>query len=215
MSVRIPVLTLVLLAISFSPSAAKDKKKQQLPNVVLNAQRVFVVIHPDAGESLTDPRANRTAQDEVERAISKWGRFNLVMGPETADLVIAVRKGHAGGPMISNSPVDNRPVIFQGGDIPGAQQRAGTAQVGPAQGRNPGLANPGLGPQDNRPQLGNQIGSSEDMFEVYLGGGEYPLDSSPIWRYSAKNSLNGPQVAAVEQFRKAIEESEKQRQQKP
>src|SRR5580704_17133371 len=98
MLVRIPVLTLVLLAISLSPSAAKDKKKQQLPNVVLNAQRVFVVIHPDAGESLTDPRANRTAQDEVERAISKWGRFNLVMGPETADLVIAVRKGHAGGP---------------------------------------------------------------------------------------------------------------------
>jgi len=41
------------------------------------------------------------------------------------------------------------------------------------------------------------------------------VDATPIWRYSAKNSLNGPQVAAVEQFRKAIEESEKQRQQKP
>ena len=34
-------------------------------------------------------------------------------------------------------------------------------------------------------------------------------------RYIARDSLNAPQVAAVEQFRKAIEESEKQRHQKP
>jgi hypothetical protein len=50
---------------------------------------------------------------------------------------------------------------------------------------------------------------------VYRGGGEYPLDAPPVWRYIAKGSLDAPQVAAVEQFRKAIEESEKQRQQKP
>src|SRR5437016_4893434 len=68
---------------------------------------------------------------------------------------------------------------------------------------------------DRGPQLGSQIGSSEDTFEVYLGGGEFPLDASPVWRYIAKDSLNAPQVAAVEQFRKAIEESEKQRHQKP
>jgi hypothetical protein len=53
------------------------------------------------------------------------------------------------------------------------------------------------------------------MFEVYLGRIDYPLDAPPIWRFSAKNALNGPQIPAVEQFRKAIEESEKQRQQKP
>jgi hypothetical protein len=53
------------------------------------------------------------------------------------------------------------------------------------------------------------------MFEVYLGGIKDPLDAPPIWRYTAKNALDGPQVVAVEQFRKAIEESEKQRQQKP
>ena len=44
---------------------------------------------------------------------------------------------------------------------------------------------------------------------------EYPLDASPVWRYIAKDSLNAPQVPAVEQFRKALEESEKQRQHKP
>jgi hypothetical protein len=65
------------------------------------------------------------------------------------------------------------------------------------------------------PQLGNQISSSDDTFEVYMGRGEYPLDAPPLWRYVAKDSLNAPQVDAVEQFRKAIEESEKQRQGKP
>ncbi len=110
MSVRIPVTSLLLLVFSISystlvsPVQAKNKKKQALPDIVLNAQRVYVVIRPEAGEPVTDPRANRTAQDEVERALSKWHRFDLVMESTTADLVIAVRKGHAGGPMITNMP---------------------------------------------------------------------------------------------------------------
>jgi hypothetical protein len=206
MSVRMSIVFLLLLLI---PQAdAKNKKKQLLPDYVLKAQRVLVVIRPDAVEPLTNPTANRTAQDEVERAISKWGRFNLVMEAQTADLVIAVRKGHAGGPTISNSPVDNRPVIFQPSD--------GGVRTGGQQGRPPDLTNPVPGGLGNRgPQLGNQIGSSEDTFEVYRGGVEDPLDTSPVWRYIARDALNAPQVAAVEQFRKAIEESEKQHQQKP
>ncbi len=212
MSVRVPVISLLVLlffSISISPVHAKNKKKQQLPDVVLNAQRVLVVIRPDAAEPLTNPRANSTARDEVERAISKWHRFDLVMESTTADLVIAVSKGHTGGPTVSNMPND-RPVVFQSGGVPGAGVR-----IGGQAGRPPDLTEPGIGPQDRGPQLGSQIGPSEDMFEVYLGGIDHPLDAPPIWRYSAKNALNGPQVAAVEQFRKAIEESEKQRQQKP
>jgi len=214
MSVRTPVVSLLLLfflvSISIYPAGAKNKKKQQLPDNVLNAQRGVVVIRPGAGEPLTNQRDNRAAQDEVERAISKWGRFDLVMDASTADLIVAVRKGHAGGPTISNSPADNRPVIFQPGGEPGAGVR-----LGGQQGRPPDLTNPGLGPEDRGPHIGSQIGPSEDMFEVYLGGIGDPLDAAPIWRYSGKNALSGPQVTAVEQFRKAIEESEKQRQQKP
>ena len=59
-----------------------------------------------------------------------------------------------------------------------------------------------------------RLARPEDTFEVYLGGVEHPLDRSPIWRYMAKDALNGPQVDAVEQFRKAIAESEEARQQK-
>ena len=68
MSARVPVISLlffflVSMLVSIYPAQAKNKKKQRLPDVVLNAQRVFVVIRPDAGEPLTDPRANRTAQE--------------------------------------------------------------------------------------------------------------------------------------------------------
>ncbi|MGH9501995.1 MAG: hypothetical protein ACRD20_04005 [Terriglobales bacterium] len=212
MSRRIAIvfLSLSLALLLVVQIEAKNKKKQLLTEDVLRAQSVMVVIHPDAGESVTSPLSNRNAQDEVERAITKWGRFKLVMDPQFADLIIAVRKGNKSGPIISHSPADNRPVIFQ----PGISD----ARIGqpPPQGRPPDLTESVPGGSGNRgPQLGSQIISSEDTLEVYRGRVEYPLDSSPVWRYTAKDSLNAPQVPAVEQFRKAIEESEKQSQHKP
>ena len=203
---RIALVLLIALLFS-SMSFAKKKNKQELSNLVLNAHTVLVVIHPDAGEPVTNPTANRSARENVENALAKWGRFRLVMSPQTADLVIAVRKGHAGGPTISNSPADDRPVILQPND--------GNVRIGAQQGRPPGVSDPGLGPQNRGPHIQNEIGSSEDSFEVYLGGVEYPLDAAPVWRYMAKNALDAPTVAAVSQFQKAIDESEKQRQKKP
>ena len=208
MSARMVLFFLALSCVLAPFSHAKNKKKQVLPDYVLRAQTVLVVIHPDPGEPVTDPMANRTAQENVEKAIMKWGRFRLVTDAQTADLIIAVRKGHAGGPTINNSPADNRPVIVQ--------PTGGDTRAGGHLGRPPDLTDPSLGGPTNRgPQIGNEIGASEDTFEIYRGGLEYPLDSSPVWRYIAKNSLNGPQVTAVEQFQKVLSESEKQHQQKP
>jgi hypothetical protein len=65
-----------------------------------------------------------------------------------------------------------------------------------------------MGPQ-NGPRIGNEVGASEDTFEVYRGGVQYPLDSSPVWRYIAKDCLRQPGVTAVEEFRKAIAQAEK------
>lgn len=48
-----------------------------------------------------------------------------------------------------------------------------------------------------------------------MGGVDYPLDTPPLWRYTGKDALKAPRVDAVEQFRKAVNESEQQRQQKP
>lgn len=74
MSVRVPIAFLVLLLL-IPQGSAKNKKKQVLPEYVLRAQTVGVVIRPEAGEPLTSPNANRTAQTNVEDAITKWGRF--------------------------------------------------------------------------------------------------------------------------------------------
>jgi hypothetical protein len=199
---RISIVLLSFLLLLVSQSDAKNKKKQLLPDYVLEAERVLVVVHPDASEGVTNPMANRTARDEVERALTKWGRFHLVTDANSAQLVIAVRTGNAAGPVISHSPVDARPDV----SLPSG----GDASVGTF-GR-PELTQPLPGGAGDRgPRLGSQFGSSEDTFEVYRGGGEYPLDAPPVWRYIAKDSLEAPQILAVEQFRKAIEESEKQR----
>ena len=203
MSARSTLIYLIVLAI-VPFAVAKDK--QVLPSYVLQAQTVAVVIPPDAGEPVANPTANRTAQENVEKALSQWGRFRLVTDAGVADLVIAVRKGNAGGPTIANSPTDNRPVTIQ--------QGGGTTRVGVQQGRPSDLAYP-LPGEPTGPRPGGEVAGTEDSFEVYQGRVQYPLDAAPFWRYRANGALDEPHVRAVEQFHKAITESEKAQKQKP
>jgi hypothetical protein len=108
--------------------------------------------------------------------------------------------------MINNSPTDNRPVTIQRG--------GGTTRVGVQQGQPSDLTYP-LPGEPAGPRPGNEIGGNEDSFEVYQGRIQYPLDAAPFWRYRGKDVLDAPQVRAVEQFRKAITEAEKQQKSKP
>jgi hypothetical protein len=75
-------------------AAAKNKKKVLLPDDVLDARTVLVVVDPEAGVAMDDPLANRKAQEDVEKALMSWGRFTLVMEASSADLIISVRKGN-------------------------------------------------------------------------------------------------------------------------
>jgi hypothetical protein len=195
------IFSAVLALISFSP--AKDKKKVLLPDYVLQAHTAYVVIDPDAGLSVTNPNENRTAQEDVEKALSNWGRLSPVMSPQTADLVILVRKGHGRivNPTIGGIPND-RPVIMQPSD--------GGIRVGAKQGTPPPISDTTVGPQQSGPYPRTEVGSADDVFAVYRGGVDYPLDSPPVWRYVGKDALNSPNVPAVAQFRKVIEEAEKQ-----
>ena len=59
--------------------AAKDKKKGLLPADVLQARTVLVLVDPNAGVAIEHPNADRTAREDVEKALMQWGRFNLVM----------------------------------------------------------------------------------------------------------------------------------------
>lgn len=203
-------VSLLLLA----PLAQAKNKKAPLAADVLRAQTVLVVIDPEAGEPLTDPSANRNARDEVEKALMKWGRYRLALDAQTADLVFSVRRGTGRSvtPTIGNLPTDNRPVILQPTD--------GGVRAGQQRGRPPDLNQPGIGgPQDTEPRPRTDVGASEDTLEVYRGGVEHPLDAPAIWRYTGKDGLRAPKVPAVEQFQKAVDESEKiianQKQKKP
>ncbi|MGA8343707.1 MAG: hypothetical protein WB781_17365 [Candidatus Sulfotelmatobacter sp.] len=204
MTARLSSLFL-LAALLVVPANAKDKKKSSLSDYVLRATTVRVVVSPDAGEPVDEPMINATARDNVEKALMRWGRLQPVMDGQESDLVIAVRtaNGNAVRPTIKGGPIDQRPGTVQTGD--------GSVRVGAQQGQPPPLSDPGMGPQmgpQNGPRMSNEVGASEDTFEVYRGGVEYPLDSSPVWRYIAKNCLREPGVTAVEEFRKAIAKAE-------
>jgi len=201
----------LLLTLLIAPTVhAKDKKKPPLPEFVLRARTVLVVIRPDAGEPLDRPTANAVARENVEKALMSWGRLQPVMEGQEVDLVIAVRAGtgRVTGPTVKGGPIDSRPTVVQPTDT--------GIRIGTQQGHPPPLNDPGMsGPRDSGPHISNEVGPSEDSFEVYLGTIQYPLDSSPVWRYMAKDCLRAPAVSAVERFRKAIAESEKLSQKKP
>jgi hypothetical protein len=198
MRVVLPVLVLCAsLALD-----GKDKKSI-LPTYVLNAQTVLVLIDPEAGTPMNAPLANKTAQDDVEKALMKWGRLKPVLDGYTADLVITVRKGSdkVVQPTVGGLPTNDRPVIVQPTDS--------GIRLGGQKGQPPGT------PDSTRTAPGPQVevAPREDVFAVYEGRVDAPLERSPVWRYARKDALRSPSVPAVEEFRKAIEEAEKQQQQ--
>ena len=202
MSTRVSAFLAFILLLN-SLGFAGEKKKTILPDYVLQAHTVAVIVNPGSETPLLNPGENRQAQDDVERALTKWGRLQPVMDAGTADLVISVRRGRTISPTIVGGN-QGRPVIFQPGE--------GATRIGVQRGTPP---NATIGQrQDPRPGLSSEAGSAEDSFEVYRGGVEYPLDNSPIWRYMGKNALHPPTVPAVMQFRKVIEEAEKQQREK-
>ena len=206
MPVRMRVSFLMIILVA-SLATAGDKKKVLLPAYVLQAKTVLVIIDPDAGISMTAPQANKTAQDDVEKALMKWGRFAPVVAGMPADLVITVRKGSGKlvQPTIGGEPTNDRPVIVQ--------QTDNAIHIGGQVGRPPD-AQQGT-PQDNKPHTQMEAAPPDDMFAVYEGRVGLHPDGPPVWHYYAKNALRSPDVPAVAEFRKIIEAALKQQKTKP
>jgi len=191
----------LLLATS---ALAKDKAKRTLPPGVLQARTIAVIVDPDAGISVDDPRANQVAQKDVETALLNWGRFEPVLSTQTADLIVVVRKGQ--GRLVNQTISDPR-----------QNRRAGVidptdngVMVGAQHGQQPNMSSaPPLGSRSSSPHPQMEIGGSEDSFTVFEGGGDRPLDASPVWRYVVKDGLRAHTVPAVAEFRKAVAEAEK------
>jgi len=191
-------------------AAAFAKEKPILPPWILNAHTVAVIIDPDAGISLNDPNANQVAQRDVEAALLNWGQFTTVLGPEQADLVIVLRRGH--GKLVEETAGDPRQ-----NSRPGSVTRTDDGiSIGAQHGNHPpdqsGRPDDGASAQQGsagaHPQL--QVGSQDDSFVVYEGNTAHPMDGPPGWRYVHKNGLHPHDVPAVAEFRKAFAEALKQ-----
>jgi len=202
-------------------AAGKDKKKALLPEDVLHAQTVLVMVDPDAGVDMQDPNADRIARENVEDALVKWGWLRPVAGGSPADLIIVIRKGNGkvAQPTIGGTPLNGMPpVTGQSGSTTEIGRRANNAppcdasdpRCGGSEDASPSSAGPIS--SGAHPQM--EVGSTEDTFAVYRNGPN-PLDAPAVWRYTAKDALDAPDVPAVEAFRKLVAESEKQLAKKP
>jgi hypothetical protein len=196
-------VSLLLSCLSIFSVAGTDKPKSKLPEQVVHARTVLVVIPPDAMEPQDNPRANETARDNVEKSLQQWGRFQLVQDGQPADLVVSLRIGNKiNDSKVKAGPIDVSPGVAESSDgriRGGVQPRPGPPLEDPNEERAPSTG----------PRIVDKPGPPPDVFEVYLGSGEYPLDSPPVWRYVAVQGLRAPKMTAVEQFRKAIAKSEK------
>jgi len=199
----------ILLPLAAGAKDKKDKNKPQISPLILRAQTVRVVIDPYAGEPLDQPQSNAMARENVEKALTEWGRFRVsVLDGEDTDLVIAIHTGddRMARPTVRGGPIDQRAGV--------GQETPGTIRMGGQRGQPP--FNDPMDPSNPRnqgpPGIGSEIGPRTDSFMVYQGrtwvGNS--LDSPPLWRYEKKNCLNpNPQVTAVEELRKAIADAEK------
>ncbi len=196
--------SLLVLSSLLVPAATAKDKKPIIPEDILRAQTVRVMVDPDAGEPLDQPYSNATARDNVEKALSEWGRFRLVMDGAESDLIILVRtgSGRMSRPTMKGGPIDQRPGTGQSTDS--------TIRIGAQHGTPPPIMDPSADPRSQSPHVTNEVGPSEDIFAVYRGTSDQPLDLPPVWRYIKKNCLSPtPEVPAVEEFRKLLAEAEK------
>ena len=195
-------LTLLAVSLLVTLGFAKDKKNT-LPAYVLSAKTVAVIIDPNAGISIDDPRANEDAQKDVETALLNWGRFEPVLSTQMADLIIVLRKGN--GRMMNQTVPDARQNDRAGVIMPSDNGVSMGGQHGP----QPGISGPGMGSGKQPPSPQTEIGQPDDSFVVYKGGDEKPLDTPAAWRYVGADGLSPHSVPAVAAFRKAVENAEK------
>lgn len=187
-------------------ASGREKKKEVLPDFVLEAKTVLVIVDPDVGISMADPTGNRKAQEDVEKALMNWGRLKPVMDQMAPDLIMVVRKGtgKAAQPTVGGVPPNDRPVILEPTD--------GGIRIGGQTGRSPSTI-PG-DPNSGRPTEGVEVGAAQDMLTVYRGDVGNPLESAPLWRNVSKDGLKSPSVPAVSEFKKAVDEAVKEQQQR-
>jgi hypothetical protein len=181
---RILLLALVTSLALSSFAQKKKEPKRELPDQVLVAQFVYVTgWHGD----LYDPRVpseERTAIVRVQDAVRAWGRYHLVFNRNEADMMLVVKPGHIG--------------MVQGGISVGSPP---DVVLGNPSGRNVG-SSIGTG-------VGAEAGNPSDYLMVSMFPATDPMDASFIWKRSSNNGFVGRKIPLLEEFKKAVDESER------
>ncbi|HSY11477.1 MAG TPA: hypothetical protein VK976_04745 [Verrucomicrobiae bacterium] len=178
---------------------------------ILDARTIAVVAYPSSAAG--DSQENQRSRLEVQNAMRQWGKYQVVADASVADLIMVVRKGHAqaatiGGPT-GTSPATVDPL-------------GSGVNIGVHRGQNPTLSRSDSSQISSQPRSGSEVGSPDDLLEVYRGrqplsgdgsrdATQYPLDEPAVWTYTAKDALKSPKIEAVAEFRKAVEAAEKKK----
>jgi hypothetical protein len=202
-------MTFVLLA------ALAEAQQQPISQTykldILDARTIAVVAY--RSPAAEDSQENQRSRLEVQNALRDWGRYQVVPDAGIADLIVVVRKGHAQGATIGG-PAGPCPVTV--GPLDSG------VNIGVHRGQNPTLSRTDSSQVSSQPRLGSEVGSADDLLELYHGrqplsgdgsrdATQHPLDEPPMWVYTAKDALKSPKIEAVAEFRKAVEAAEKKK----
>lgn len=203
-----------LLACMFLASVAVAQQKPISPAYrrdILDARTIAVVAYSAAAAQ--DSQENQRARLEVQTALLNWGKYQVVGDDGNADLIIVVRKAHVQATTIGGTTTPPPVLVDPGGS---------GVNIGVHRGQEPPLSRTDPTAARSQPGLGAEVGSAEDLLEVYRGRTplfgdasrsttQYPLDEPPLWSYTGKDALKSPQIEAVAAFKKAVEAAEKKK----
>ena len=180
------LLLVVVTSLALCAFAQKKKDpKRELPDQVLAAQYVYVTgWHGDVFDARL-PQEERTAILRVQDAVRAWGRYRLVLSRAEADMMLVIKPGHLG--------------MVQGGVNVGGPP---DVVLGNPNGRPGGSIGTGVG-------YGAEGGSPSDYLMVSMFPNSDPVDASFVWKRSGNNGFVGRKIPLLEEFKKAVEESDK------
>jgi hypothetical protein len=175
------------------PALAPAQKKPKKPVVsAVFAQARYAYVEAVDGNEF-DPRVypeDREAIANIENAIRSWGRYDLTMKRDQADLVFVVRKG--------------RLATAQGG------VSVGHPSGDPGMGRDPDQQSVQFPNHQGPPAAGVGVGADagppDDLFEVCQRNVDGSM-SMPLWMHQLEDGLGGQHPILFAQFKDAVDKA--------